>query len=188
MGMVRHAEVTNFRSVSQSVSQHKSYLVCESSAGCVKKYGSCLFNCRGPVIMIFFFLVVITIPRASKTNDGYRIYDKHHYCLYCGKSFQKIARHIRTCHKDEEAVKEAVACTDKKDNKRKWDYLRFKGDYHHNIKIMRTGGELVVWRRPNQNAVVQISEYIPCEFCLAFITKSEIWRHSKSCSLKEEGK
>ena len=54
------------------------------------------------------------------------------------------------------------------------------------MKVLRTGGELIVWRRPDKNAYVSVKDYIPCKFCLAFITKSEMWRHIKFCPLKND--
>ena len=47
--------------------------------------------------------------------------------------------------------------------------------------MLRTGGELVLWRRPQQNDQAFPSDYRPCPHCLAFVTKAEMWRHIKTC-------
>ena len=97
-----------------------------------------------------------------------------------------MMRHVERIHKNETLVKKAVECMEGGDNK--IDLLQHKGDYRHNIKVLKVGGHLIVWRRPALGAVVNISDYLPCEFCLVFITKSELWQHSKTCSLKESDK
>ena len=52
-------------------------------------------------------------------------------------------------------------------------------------KLFRIGGELVVWRRPTPEMIVNYRDYVPCNHCLVFVTKSELWRHEKSCHLKK---
>jgi len=44
--------------------------------------------------------------------------------------------------------------------------LRSKGDFYHNMAVLKTGGELVLWRRSNAD-VVTAEDYIPCKFCLS---------------------
>ena len=47
-------------------------------------------------------------------------------------------------------------------------------------------GELVVARRPNENAERQYKAYdfLPCEFCLGFFLKHSLWHHASKCTLK----
>lgn len=132
--------------------------------------------------------LVITIPRVAKTADGRRVYDKRHYCLFCCNSYLKVSRHILDYHADEDMVK-CLFEIDKDDEgrRKKLDYMRFKGDYLYNLKTLRTGGELVVWRRPAPTDLVNVADYIPCQFCLVFITKSEMWRHHKTCDFVTDG-
>ncbi|XP_066933576.1 uncharacterized protein [Clytia hemisphaerica] len=124
---------------------------------------------------------VVTIPRAKKTAGGARVYDKLHACYYCGKSDElNFWRHMTTRHKDEELVKE-IMCLPASDKAKQIDLLRFKGDNNHNVKVLKVGGELIVLRRLQESDIVSIKDYIPCQFCLAFITKQEMWRHHKTC-------
>lgn len=51
-------------------------------------------------------------------------------------------------------------------------------------QVLKTGGELVVWRRPTVNDIVSYKNYIPCKFCLSFLLQSDMWKHVKSCPLK----
>ena len=128
------------------------------------------------------FLEII-IPRTVKSRSGKRIYDKVHHCPYCGEAFAKISRHIQKVHKTVEEVAELVKLPTK-DKKLKLDLLRFKGSFVKNMKVLRIGGELQVWRRPAENAIVTHEDYLPCNYCLAFVTKSEMWRHVKKCPHK----
>ena len=68
---------------------------------------------------------------------------------------------------------------------RKFLELRGKGDFYHNMAVLKTGGELVVWRRPNEQEVVHFNDYVPCKYCLSFLKKSDMWKHVQSCVLKD---
>ena len=119
-----------------------------------------------------------------KGLSGKRVYDKLHFCLYCGKGYQRIARHIQNIHHDEDEVK-CLKKLNSKEKSLKLDELRGRGDFHKNMKVLRTGDELVVWRRPSPEMIVKATDYLPCEHCLIFVTKAELWRHRKKCPLKK---
>lgn len=123
---------------------------------------------------------IITIPRVAKGLTGGRIYDRVHCCYFCGKLDTKIGRHLQTVHKDEDEIK-GLHTSDKKEKDIKLDLLRFKGDFYRNMEIIKNGGELLVWRRPCATDIVTYKDYVPCVNCLAFVTKSEMWRHLKTC-------
>ena len=55
------------------------------------------------------------------------------------------------------------------------------------MKVLWIGGELVVWRRSSVDMIGDCKDYLPCEHCLIFVTRNELWRHKKKCSLKKEG-
>ena len=124
------------------------------------------------------------MPRAVKGLNGKRVYDKLHYCLFCGKGQQRIARHLQEQHSGEDEIK-ALQSLKAKDKSLKLDELRGKGDFHHNMKVLRVGGQLVVWRRPAPEMRVLSTDYLPCQHCLIFVTKAELWRHRKRCPLKK---
>ena len=65
------------------------------------------------------------------------------------------------------------------------DILHFKGDFAHNIKVLKVGGELKVWRRPDEEGI-SYQMFTPCTFCLAFVQKHELWRHAAVCPLNEK--
>ena len=49
------------------------------------------------------------------------------------------------------------------------------------MKVLMSGGELVVWRRPIAEDVVNVEDFKPCPYCTAFLTMDELWRHAKTC-------
>ena len=129
--------------------------------------------------IIIYLHLVITIQRATKGLGGGRIYDKIHVCLYCEKRELKIGRHLQNQHRDEDDIKNLSK--DKKLHSKQLDLLQFKGDFHHNTKVLKIGGEMLVWRRPGFAETVNYLDYVPCPDCLVFVTKSEMWRHAKTC-------
>ena len=149
--------------------------------------GSFLFSklLRLHHIPLLFLFLVVTIPRPVKGANGKRIYDKMHWCVYCGKPQLKIGRHLREKHKDEDDVKE-LERIENKSRKMKLDLLRYRGDFHQNMKILKIGGELIVWRRPAAGDFVNYRDYLPCMHCLVFVTQAEMWRHLKTCQHKSK--
>ena len=121
----------------------------------------------------------------AKGTEGGRIYDRIHFCLFCGKADAKISRHLQTKHSTEKevlALKELSA----KEKSNKLDLLRQEGDFYHNMKILKSGGELIVVRRPGPTEFVNYKDYVPCIHCLGFLKKDEMWRHLKTCIGKSQ--
>lgn len=59
-----------------------------------------------------------------------------------------------------------------------WTLIRNRGNFENNIKALTTGGSLIVDRRPSLEKPVD--DFLPCPYCLVFIVKDDIWRHSKN--------
>ena len=96
-----------------------------------------------------------------------------------------------TVHKSESEVAKILAIDTKlpgNDKKRSMelDRLRYKGNFYHNLKILKTGGELKVYRRPGPGEDVAASMFKPCIHCLAFIRQNELWRHVRQCPFNNE--
>lgn len=68
----------------------------------------------------------------------------------------------------------------------KLEVLRLKGNYYHNMKVIKCGGVLKVFRRPRDTSISYLN-YSPCLNCFAFLIKTELWRHNKHCVLKKQG-
>jgi len=131
-----------------------------------------------------FFYSFVVIDQCKKSQKGQVIHDKRHACYFCEKLITNIGRHYETSHATEPEVA-ALLIYPPKNRKRKQllDKLRLKGDYHHNIKCLQTGrGSLVVVRRPSDVGKIRPEDFLPCKYCLAFVQRTELWRHIKSCS------
>ena len=59
--------------------------------------------------------------------------------------------------------------------------LQCRGDFQHNMKVLKTGGELAVLRRPATSNIVNVKDYKPCPYCTVFVTIAELWSHTKTC-------
>ena len=118
-------------------------------------------------------------------GGGTRDYTKAHECFFCGKAVIKMARHLEKSHGDNPEIAQLPTVpktdADKKQRKFIFDKYRRMGDFNHNIEVLQNGkGTLYVGRRPTDpNASPQ--EYLPCQFCLNFYIKAELWRHTKTC-------
>ena len=51
---------------------------------------------------------------------------------------------------------------------------------------MKTGGELVVIRRPQFGVTVKAEDFLPCKFCYGFIYQDQLKRHVKHCKLRSD--
>ena len=67
-------------------------------------------------------------------------------CLFCAKVYAKIGRHILVVHKNEPDVAEILSL--KPEDKKTLTLIRTKGNFHHNLKAMKVGGDTKVVRRP----------------------------------------
>ena len=132
------------------------------------------------------------IVKSSNTVDKKRAWDKRNYCLYCEKPFAKVARHLEDIHSKEAAVMAIMALQKskqdgketanikKKMRQQKFDDLRNKGNFNHNIEVLKEGyGELIVKRCPPGN--VAYTEFLPCGHCLNFYSRKDLHRHVKKC-------
>ncbi|KAE8292685.1 hypothetical protein D5F01_LYC07774 [Larimichthys crocea] len=96
----------------------------------------------------------ITVNTSQK--NGKRTWNKPQYCVYCGKSNLKIARHLQRKHKDEDDVAHAISFpVGSKERKVLLETLRNKGNWQHNLKVLEEGnGEIVTWKRPSEKTPV----------------------------------
>jgi len=122
----------------------------------------------------------------STTNnaDGKRKYDKRFYCVFCELPQSHIVRHWETKHKDQlrviELSKKSAASRRSAITK-----LRTAGNHIHNTKVLSSGvGDLAVTYRPQ--STTDPAAYVPCETCLAYLHKKELYRHK--CPLRGRSK
>eukprot|EP00794_Sanderia_malayensis_P021147 gene21147-23224_t len=135
----------------------------------------------------------VTVPLFKKNEHGGRVYDKAHNCFFCDKECLKIARLLLTVHKDEEDVLKIIAIDEKtKEGKvrrqKELERLRLKGDFRHNSKVLKCGGELKVLRRPMTSDLADYRQFTPCTHCLGFVQRHELWRHVAQCDFNNHKK
>ncbi|XP_068746319.1 uncharacterized protein [Montipora capricornis] len=132
--------------------------------------------------------VPASVRCAQKSEFNRRVYDKKQACFYCGVLVSKIARHYELKHMTEKEVAIALSFNKGSPSRKKHlEKLRLLGNYHHNLTVMETGkGELIVYRRPTSGKGCNPSDFLPCNFCLGFIKRQELWKHVKSCKFKPD--
>ena len=139
----------------------------------------------------FMYSILVNVPVFKKNEHGGRVYDKAHTCVFCNKDCLKIARHILSVHKHEAEVVKILAIDEKiKDGKarrhKELERLRLKGDYYHNLKVLKCGGELKLLRRPMSADVADYRQFKPCVHCLGFVQNHELWRHVGQCPFNDK--
>ncbi|CAK6964052.1 uncharacterized protein LOC104929912 isoform X8 [Scomber scombrus] len=125
----------------------------------------------------------VTVNTSQK--NGERTRGKAQYCVYCGKSNLKIARHLQRKHEDEVDVAHAFSFpVGSKERKVLLETLRNKGNWQHNLKVFKEGnGEIVTWKRPSKKA--SVNDYLPCQHCYAMFKRTDLWRHKKTCRVRK---
>lgn len=131
----------------------------------------------------------VTIKTCTKREDDKRAWDKRHYCLYCGQSHSKIARHLQRKHMEIKDVAYAFSFQPgSKERNALLEQLRIKGDLKHNAKVLEEGtGQLVTWKQPSDNVTSSPKDHWPCPYCYGMFVKRDLWRHrsihwcKKSC-------
>ena len=118
------------------------------------------------------------------TTNNYgnkRRWDKKDYCLFCQKPQAKLMRHVTTVHKNEHKIALYVAENDQKQKNKMALEIRNRGNHLHNCEVIRRGeGSLIVGYRPKKQT--SYTEYGPCDGCLVYLHKHDLWRHK--CPLK----
>ncbi|KAI5610799.1 zinc finger MYM-type protein 4-like isoform X3 [Silurus asotus] len=121
---------------------------------------------------------------SHKTLNGQGSGMKRQYCVYCKNSFVKISRHLSLKHAKETDVAHALSFRKGSEMRQLlFEKLRKKGNYQHNVEVLKSGcGELIPDRRGNKDSSGGV--YLPCQYCLAFYVRHELWRHEKRCKMR----
>lgn len=89
-------------------------------------------------------------------------------------------------HKEEEEVAFAMCQPPhSKERRNPFEKLRNKGNYFHNIVALKENkGEIVTYRQPSKDLNLKAQDYLPCNIYYAFFLKDILWKHEKSCGIK----
>ncbi|XP_070212811.1 uncharacterized protein [Littorina saxatilis] len=129
----------------------------------------------------------IRIHIAANTN-GKRVYDKENWCKFCNSPSTNLAKHQFSKHKKEPEIVEILS-NPKNSAERRFllERVRNLGNYNHNCRVLKKNkGKLIPWRSPSEK--VNPLCYIPCEFCLGFFVRNELWRHQQRCKFRKTSK
>lgn len=85
----------------------------------------------------------------KKTEDNKRVWDKKHYCFYCGKP--------NLTNSDIKNVAYAFSFpTGSNERKVLLEQLRNKGDFKYNAEVLKKGKrQLVTWKQPTYKASIK---------------------------------
>ena len=128
----------------------------------------------------------ISVSSVKKSSTRKRVYDSRNHCIFCGKSESKIGRHLLSVHKTEMEVQRILSLKKlTKERKRLMEVLRERGNFYHNLKVSKTGGQIKVARRPSHDNV-DPTLYLPCIYCYKYVAKKELWRHKQTCAAEPD--
>ena len=104
--------------------------------------------------------------------------NKRYPCFYCDKMFSRLKDHLLAAHSD---IQEVQALNG---DKNAFILIRNKAVNKHNLQVFENGeGELIVTRIGKN---LDVFNYLPCERCLGWFCKQELWRHKKTCIFHKE--
>ena len=103
-------------------------------------------------------------------------------CFFCGQFVFHMSRHLSRKHSEEPLVAAALAKTTGKELA--LQRIHNSGIYKHNVEVLRNSdGVLIVGRAPAKQHGVD--DFLPCQFCLQFYVKHELYRHCRECKFRE---
>ncbi|KAK7475438.1 hypothetical protein BaRGS_00033319, partial [Batillaria attramentaria] len=129
----------------------------------------------------------LTVHVAVKKN-GKRLYNKLQKCKFCEKLSTNLTKHLCSKHQREPEVCNILSKPKQsKERKLMLERIRNIGNFQHNCAVLKANeGILIPWRSPSEE--VDPHDYIPCEFCLGFFLKKELWRHEENCKFRSTAK
>ena len=129
----------------------------------------------------------VKVLRLKKKNNGGRVYNKRHYCLYCSKPYAKMTRHLDNKHSNVKEVAQALSYPKGlAERKLQTTLIRNKGNRLHNFEVLKEGKGVMV---PFQQSIepVNVNDYLHCTYCEALLKRKGLWRHIKKCKLAKKG-
>ncbi|XP_066532042.1 zinc finger MYM-type protein 2 isoform X1 [Hoplias malabaricus] len=123
-------------------------------------------------------------PNPSGSASNQILFSEAKYCFYCRIPSPNMAMHLVKTHAMEKDVAHALSFP-KTSRKRKLllKDLCKKGNYQHNIEVLRKGQGQIVAENLSKGKK-SIMEYLPCQYCLAFYLRNDLIKHESSCQMK----
>jgi len=101
-------------------------------------------------------------------------------CYFCGPWMSKVSVHWQSMHMNEPEVIQylSLGLTDNKAKKLYGARLQNLAVHEQNVKVLKKGrGRLFVSRAIVCPGRFKPTDYLPCEYCWAYLVKHNIWRH-----------
>ncbi|XP_063968825.1 uncharacterized protein LOC129281448 isoform X4 [Lytechinus pictus] len=109
---------------------------------------------------------------------------RFNYCLYCEEKQRYIKRHCERKHCDELLVAEAISSksTNPLHAAYIWEQIRKRGNFLHNQAVhngIKT--DLIVKKTCAKGDKIPIDEFVPCEYCFAYVKAASLQEHKRKC-------
>lgn len=149
-------------------------------------------NHLSPLVTLNLILLLLLCVAGSlqappkKKKKKYVCVPQRNFRCFCGKDYLKIGRHLEDKHKDEDEVKAHKAFPGKRCKERLdiFEKLRAKGNAMHNLSSLKDGETKGLVTNCRKVAAYSAEEIKECEYCHAFYSKSNIYRHRAKCASK----
>uniref|UniRef100_A0A3B3V8F7 M-phase phosphoprotein 8 n=2 Tax=Poecilia latipinna TaxID=48699 RepID=A0A3B3V8F7_9TELE len=103
---------------------------------------------------------------------------KKHLCVYCESYFTQIVRHLESKHAEEPDVAHAMHFPKgSKVRQTMLDQIRHKAIYE------KCGEGEIATKKQLKKPAVSVRDFLPCQHCLAFYRKTDLWRHERTCKI-----
>ncbi|KAK3104010.1 hypothetical protein FSP39_023652 [Pinctada imbricata] len=110
--------------------------------------------------------------------------EKIHACLYCNKMMTEMASHLKKEHHNEALVQRILKCSKRSKERRvMWQELISKGDYCHNMDILKKGSGTLIPKTTCKDE--DIHKLVPCPYCKGLFKKRFQKRHRKMCLFRK---
>ncbi|XP_041485134.1 uncharacterized protein LOC121431619 [Lytechinus variegatus] len=106
------------------------------------------------------------------------------YCLYCEEKQRYIKRHCERKHCDELLVAEAISSkiTNPLHAAYIWEQIRKRGNFLHNQAVHNgIKPDLIVKKTRAKGDKIPIDEFVPCEYCFAYVKAASLQEHKRKC-------
>ncbi|XP_059478977.1 uncharacterized protein LOC132198783 [Neocloeon triangulifer] len=112
--------------------------------------------------------------------------DARSFCLFCGKLYARVSRHLKHIHQDQQRVSDIKSINDEERRQEAFKQLAREGNYYINNKeAMETKKGFLL---PTKKTAVfrHYAAMWHCDSCYTLIDKYNFSRHAESCTQRNE--
>jgi len=152
----------------------------------IKSYRSACCNIKLMYFVLTVFYITFAVPVTMYFKDPEDTSKNKKYpCYYCDAILPHMVRHLSGVHAEEVEVAEVLSKkTTDRDHQSLHKIVCF-GIFNHSVSVLTERVGLFYIAR-SCGKVHVVKDYLPCKFCFMFFIKKELYRHCKSCRLKND--